>query len=91
MLLEAQGVGWGASGRNNGQVIPTLTAAEPDAWVARFGETGKRFAEMIGASAGMLFDAIREEGIVSDADAEQTRLVPACPFSRADQTQSETG
>ncbi|WP_319529284.1 FAD-binding oxidoreductase [uncultured Cohaesibacter sp.] len=72
VLLEAQGAGWGASGRNNGQVIPTLTAAEPDAWVARFGETGKRFAEMIGASAGMLYDAIREEDIVSDADAEQT-------------------
>ncbi|HHY03410.1 MAG TPA: FAD-binding oxidoreductase, partial [Paracoccus sp.] len=29
LLLEAQAVGWGASGRNNGQVIPTLTAAEP--------------------------------------------------------------
>lgn len=30
VLLEAMAVGWGASGRNNGQVIPTMTAAEPD-------------------------------------------------------------
>jgi len=70
VVLEGQAVGWGASGRNNGQVIPTLTAAEPDAWVARFGETGRRFAELIGASAGMLFDKIRDEGI--EAEAEQT-------------------
>lgn len=69
-VLEGHAVGWGASGRNNGQVIPTLTAAEPDMWVARFGETGRKFAELIGASAAMLFDKIREEGI--EAEAEQT-------------------
>ncbi|MBU2867555.1 NAD(P)/FAD-dependent oxidoreductase [Pacificibacter marinus] len=69
-VLEGQAVGWGASGRNNGQVIPTLTAAEPDMWVQRFGETGRKFAQLIGASAGMLFDKIREERI--DAEAEQT-------------------
>ncbi|MFD0981949.1 NAD(P)/FAD-dependent oxidoreductase [Tropicimonas aquimaris] len=69
-LLEGQAVGWGASGRNNGQVIPTLTAAEPDMWVERFGDTGRRFAEMVGASAGLVFDLIRDEGIA--AEAEQT-------------------
>nr|WP_321443868.1 FAD-binding oxidoreductase [uncultured Cohaesibacter sp.] len=72
ILLEGMAIGWGASGRNNGQVIPTLTAAEPDAWVARFGETGRRFSELIGASADMLFSAIREDDIVKAADAEQT-------------------
>jgi len=70
VLLEGQAVGWGASGRNNGQVIPTLTAAEPDAWVARFGETGRRFAELIGGSAGLLFDIVRREEL--SAEAEQT-------------------
>jgi glycine/D-amino acid oxidase-like deaminating enzyme len=70
IVLEGKAVGWGASGRNNGQVIPTLTAAEPDAWVDRFGETGRRFAEMVGQSAGLLFDIIRREGI--EAEAEQT-------------------
>ncbi|TCO70083.1 NAD(P)/FAD-dependent oxidoreductase [Rhodovulum euryhalinum] len=70
VVLEGQAVGWGASGRNNGQVIPTLTAAEPDAWVARHGETGRRFAELIGGSASLLFDIVRREGLA--AEAEQT-------------------
>ena len=70
LLLEANAVGWGASGRNNGQVIPTLTAAEPDAIVARFGETGERFVRLIGDSADYLFRTARDEGI--DAEAEQT-------------------
>jgi len=69
-VLEANTVGWGASGRNNGQVIPTLTSAEPDAIVARYGEAGERFVRLIGNSASVLFDLIREEGI--EAEAEQT-------------------
>ena len=48
VLLEGQAIGWGASGRNNGQVIPTMTAAEPDAIAARYGAAGERFARLIG-------------------------------------------
>lgn len=70
VIVEANHVGSGASGLNNGQVIPTLTSAEPDQWVARYGETGRRFAQMVGASASALFDTIRQENI--DAQAEQT-------------------
>ena len=70
VVLEANAVGWGASGRNNGQVIPTLTAAEPDAWVARFGAAGERMVRLIGGSADLLFDIVRREGI--EAEAEQT-------------------
>jgi glycine/D-amino acid oxidase-like deaminating enzyme len=73
VVLEANSVGWGASGRNNGQVIPTLTAAEPDAIVARHGEAGERFVRLIGESAGYLFDLVREEGI--EAEAEQSGWV----------------
>ena len=72
LVLEANEVGWGASGRNNGQVIPTLTAAEPDAMVARWGEAGERFARLVAESAGYLFDTAREEGIENIAEAEQT-------------------
>ncbi|MEM1316114.1 MAG: FAD-dependent oxidoreductase [Pseudomonadota bacterium] len=72
VVLEANAVGWGASGRNNGQVIPTLTAAEPDAMAARWGEAGERFARLVGESAGYLFDTSREEGIEAIAEAEQT-------------------
>lgn len=70
ILLEAQAVGWGASGRNNGQVIPTLTAAEPDAIVQRWGQAGERLVQLIGASATTLFDIVRREHI--EAEAEQT-------------------
>lgn len=69
-VLEAKAVGWGASGRNNGQVIPTLTAAEPDMFVARYGEAGTRFANLIGNSASILFDLVRQEDM--DAEAEQS-------------------
>lgn len=70
-LLEGQAVGWGASGRNNGQVIPTMTAAEPDAIAARHGAAGERFARLIGNSAQVLFDIARREGIEDEAEAEQ--------------------
>ncbi|MFC7609526.1 hypothetical protein [Teichococcus aestuarii] len=34
MLLEAAQIGFGASGRNNGQVIPNLSRLDPDDIVA---------------------------------------------------------
>ncbi|MDZ5697423.1 FAD-dependent oxidoreductase [Chelativorans sp. M5D2P16] len=70
ILVEARAIGWGASGRNNGQVIPTMSAVEPDAFVQRFGETGERFARLIGQSAETLFRLAETEGI--DCEAEQT-------------------
>ena len=69
VVLEANAVGWGASGRNNGQVIPTLTAAEPDDWIAHFGPAGERMARLVGGSADLLFETVRREGI--EAEAEQ--------------------
>ena len=69
-LLEARAVGWGASGRNNGQVIPTLSDAEPDAIVERYGDVGERFVQLVGSSASYLFDLVREENI--EAEAEQS-------------------
>ena len=40
IVLEAVQVGWGASGRNNGQVIPTMTGAEPDSIAKTMGRPG---------------------------------------------------
>ena len=68
-VLEGMAVGWGASGRNNGQVIPILTSAEPDAWVARYGDAGQRMVNLIGNSADILFGLAREFDM--DAEAEQ--------------------
>ncbi|MBU6270860.1 MAG: FAD-binding oxidoreductase, partial [Betaproteobacteria bacterium] len=72
-VIEAAEPGWGASGRNNGQVIPTLTRPEPEQIVARHGAAGERFVGLIRDCAANLFDLIRAEGI--DAEAEQTGWV----------------
>ena len=69
-VLEGKAVGWGASGRNNGQVIPILTSAEPDAWVKRYGAAGERMVNLIGNSANILFDLVREFDM--QAEAEQS-------------------
>lgn len=69
-VLEANTVGWGASGRNNGQVIPTLSVVEPDEIVERFGDVGEGLVHLIGNSASVLFDLVRREEI--NAEAEQT-------------------
>lgn len=69
-VLEGRAVGWGASGRNNGQVIPTMSAVEPEAIAARYGEPGERFVRLIARSAEVLFRLVEEEGI--ECEAEQT-------------------
>jgi len=70
VLLEGVDIGHGASGRNNGQVIPVMTRAEPDYLIERFGQTGERFVDLVGGSARYLFDLVREEEL--DCEAEQT-------------------
>ncbi len=69
-VLEAEDAGFGASGRNNGQVIPVLTRADPDYLTDRFGEAGERFVKLIGGSAAFLFDLVREHNL--QCEAEQT-------------------
>jgi glycine/D-amino acid oxidase-like deaminating enzyme len=70
VVVEAQEPGWGASGRNNGQVIPTLSRADPEALVKQHGEAGERFVGLIRDSASILFDLVRSHGL--DCEAEQT-------------------
>src|SRR5437899_10904625 len=55
-IVEAAEPGWGASGRNNGQVIPTLSRHDPEDIVARHGAAGERFVGLFGESASVLFD-----------------------------------
>ena len=69
-VIEAMEPGWGASGSNNGQVIPALTRVDPDDLIQRYGAAGERFAGLIRDSAALLFDTVREHGIA--AEAEQT-------------------
>jgi glycine/D-amino acid oxidase-like deaminating enzyme len=67
-VIEAAEPGHGASGRNNGQVIPTLSRADPDMLVARHGEAGDRFADLVGGSASFLFDLVRRHGLAAEAE-----------------------
>jgi glycine/D-amino acid oxidase-like deaminating enzyme len=72
-VLEAAEIGYGASGRNNGQVIPNLSRMDPDAIVAatpkELGgvEKGEAFVALIRDSASLVFDLIRKHGIQAEA------------------------
>lgn len=68
VVLEAAEPGWGASGRNNGQVIPTLAGHDPSAMTRRHGEAGERFNAVLRDSAQYLFDLIRRHGIQAEAE-----------------------
>ena len=69
VVLEAGEIGGGASGRNNGQVIPTLSRPDPSAMIARFGkERGERFVSLVRDSAQILFDIVRRYDIACDAE-----------------------
>ncbi|MCO5733420.1 FAD-binding oxidoreductase [Rhizobium sp. SSA_523] len=68
IVLEATRVGYGASGRANGQVISALTRHGPDAvrkiWP---GERGTRFIQLVKGAADRLFDLVDRYGIDCDA------------------------
>jgi glycine/D-amino acid oxidase-like deaminating enzyme len=72
-IVEAMEPGWGASGRNNGQVIPTLSRVDPEEIVARHGAAGERFVVMLRDSASTLFDLARRYQL--NAEQEQAGWV----------------
>src|SRR5467141_5185368 len=72
-IVEAMEPGWGASGRNNGQVIPTLSRHDPEDIVARHGAAGERFVGLVRDSASVLFDLAARYQI--PAELEQTGWV----------------
>jgi glycine/D-amino acid oxidase-like deaminating enzyme len=72
-IVEAIEPGWGASGRNNGQVIPTLSRVDPEEIVARHGAAGERFVGMLRDSAATLFDVARRYQL--NAEQEQAGWV----------------
>jgi glycine/D-amino acid oxidase-like deaminating enzyme len=72
-VVEAVEPGWGASGRNNGQVIPTLSRPDPEDIISRHGAAGERFVALLRDSASTLFDLTRRYQI--QAEQEQTGWV----------------
>ena len=77
VVLEAEHPGFGASGRNHGQVVPSYSKHAPDDIVARFGkERGEALNQWVQDACCLVFDLIRKHGI--DCDALQNGwLMPA--------------
>ncbi len=72
VLLEAHEPGWGASGRNGGQVNPGLKL-DPDAIVAKFGEAvGQELIDLSYGGPQALFDTIARHQIRCDARQQGT-------------------
>lgn len=67
-IVEAAEPGWGASGRNNGQVIPTLTRPDPEDIVAKHGASGERFVALLRDCASTLFDVARRYQIQAEQE-----------------------
>src|SRR3978361_1971603 len=67
-VVEAMEPGWGASGRNNGQVIPTLSRPDPEDIIAKHGEVGERFVTLLRDSASTLFDLARRYQIQAEQE-----------------------
>jgi glycine/D-amino acid oxidase-like deaminating enzyme len=66
-VLEAHEPGWGASGRNGGQVNPGLKH-EPDTIERDFGpELGRRMVRLSGGAPGAVFDLIKRHQITAEA------------------------
>ncbi len=67
VLLEAEEPGWGASGRNGGQVNPGLKA-DPDTVEREYGhDLGGRMNTFAGAAPDFVFDLVKRHGIRCDA------------------------
>ncbi len=67
VVLETGEPGWGASGRNGGQVIPGLKY-DPDELVAMFGpKAGEHLVDVAGGAADAVFDLIARHGIDCEA------------------------
>jgi glycine/D-amino acid oxidase-like deaminating enzyme len=77
VLLEANEPGWGASGRNGGQVIPGLKL-DPSEMRAKYGDDlGRRLTKTVGGTADLVFDLIKRHSI--DCDAARNGWIQGAP------------
>lgn len=84
LLLEAHEIGWGASGRNAGFVVPNFSKADPAAVVARLGrEKGTQLLNLVGRGGERVFELAREGGLGRQAE-QNGWLQPAHSAAVAD-------
>ncbi|MFN4098743.1 MAG: NAD(P)/FAD-dependent oxidoreductase [Pararhodobacter sp.] len=68
-LLEARRIGWGASGRNAGFVVPHFSRADPAMIRAKLGpEVGGRLLDLVAQGGEMVFDLARRAGLGAQAE-----------------------
>jgi glycine/D-amino acid oxidase-like deaminating enzyme len=71
VLLEAEIIAWGATGRNAGFVVPNFAKRDPDDIIAALGaERGEDLIRFASGSADLVFDLIRRHDI--ECQAEQS-------------------
>lgn len=76
-VLEGREVGWGASGRTGGQIIPGLKK-DPAELEEEYGpELGPRLTQLIGNAANVVFDLIKRHNIDCHA-INKGWIQPAC-------------
>ncbi len=81
IVLEAVEPGFGAAGRNGGQVNPGLKH-EPDEIEAHFGtDVGTRLVAMAGEAPGFLFDLVERHSLQCDAQRSATLRAAYHPVS----------
>ena len=89
IVLEAETPGWGASGRNGGQVNPGLKA-DPGETEADFGpDMGKRMVEASAAAGDLVFGLIEKHDI--QCDAHRCGWVRSATSAKTMAQLSETG
>src|SRR5262249_50308358 len=79
-LVEANEPGWGASGRNGGQVIPGLKLGPSELRAMLGEERGRRLTKIVGGSADLVFGLIERHGI--DCDANRSGWIQGAPGLR---------
>jgi glycine/D-amino acid oxidase-like deaminating enzyme len=81
VVLDAEAPGWGASGRNGGQIIPGVKY-DPDELEARLGrEAGERLWRFAAGTADTVFDLIERHQL--RAEARRTAWVQAIHSEKA--------
>ncbi|MEM6905864.1 MAG: FAD-binding oxidoreductase [Pseudomonadota bacterium] len=89
VVLDAESPGWGASGRNGGQVNPGLKP-DPEVLVAKFGaDLGGRMVSRWGGGGDLVFDLIARHRI--DCDPRRVGFLRAAVTPRTLAALRETG
>lgn len=69
VLLEARRIGWGASGRNAGFVVPNFSKADPAGVIAKLGHSkGEALLALVGSGGDRVFEHAQYAGLGRQAE-----------------------